>query len=372
MSSSGLIYAVIVGAWAAYLVPMWLRRQDELNEGRPTERFTTAIRLLSGRAALERRYARALAGRDDDHGVDTLGDFRTPAPGPGTADADAADSGTAARATAAVDQPADSDDPADTADAVEHAAHAEAASPLRGSAAGPRRAVPGHPAGTPGRAALLARRRRVVSVLFLLFTIGALAAAFGGLALLWAPLVPGLLLSLYIGYLRRQERRRYLVQLDHRRAAEAARRLHAEGRARRAEAARAAERDDPAAAPATPLPPVVEPTSRSRAMVEETDHAEWVDSVRGAAPDRDSWEPVAVPLPTYVTAPVAPRNTGPLDLDAPDTWSSARTTPAQPGRTQPGRTQPGRTQPGRTPLYDQYADPSAAPYTEDRPRAANE
>ena len=50
MSSSGLIYAVIVGAWAAYLVPMWLRRQDELNEARPTERFSTAIRLLSGRA----------------------------------------------------------------------------------------------------------------------------------------------------------------------------------------------------------------------------------------------------------------------------------------------------------------------------------
>src|SRR5581483_2585063 len=63
VSSSGLIYAVIVGAWAAYLVPMWLRRQDELNEIRPTERFSTAIRLLSGRAAMERRIARALGGR---------------------------------------------------------------------------------------------------------------------------------------------------------------------------------------------------------------------------------------------------------------------------------------------------------------------
>ena len=61
MSSSGLIYAVIVGAWAAYLVPMWLRRQDELNEARPTERFSTAIRLLSGRAGMERRYAKGAA-----------------------------------------------------------------------------------------------------------------------------------------------------------------------------------------------------------------------------------------------------------------------------------------------------------------------
>src|SRR5690606_38633677 len=52
VSSSGLIYAVIVGAWAAHLVRMWLRRQDGLNEARPTERFSTAIRLLSGRAGM--------------------------------------------------------------------------------------------------------------------------------------------------------------------------------------------------------------------------------------------------------------------------------------------------------------------------------
>src|SRR5690606_34607364 len=57
-SSSGLIYAGIVGAWAAYLVPMWRRRQDGLSEARPTERFSTAIRLLSGRAGMERRYAK--------------------------------------------------------------------------------------------------------------------------------------------------------------------------------------------------------------------------------------------------------------------------------------------------------------------------
>ncbi|MFE2435785.1 hypothetical protein ACFXA8_13965, partial [Streptomyces sp. NPDC059409] len=69
MSSSGLIYAVIVGAWAAYLVPMWLRRQDELNEARPTERFSTAIRLLSGRAGMERRYAKDLRSRGGAGGV---------------------------------------------------------------------------------------------------------------------------------------------------------------------------------------------------------------------------------------------------------------------------------------------------------------
>lgn len=72
VSSSGLIYAVIVGAWAAYLVPMWLRRQDELNEARPTERFSTAIRLLSGRAAMERRYAKELRERDAEEAEPTV------------------------------------------------------------------------------------------------------------------------------------------------------------------------------------------------------------------------------------------------------------------------------------------------------------
>ncbi|PVE06908.1 hypothetical protein Y717_26120, partial [Streptomyces scopuliridis RB72] len=78
MSSSGLIYAVIVGAWAAYLVPMWLRRQDELNEARPTERFSTAIRLLSGRGAMERRYAKELQERTaEEAGPDGEPDSRT-------------------------------------------------------------------------------------------------------------------------------------------------------------------------------------------------------------------------------------------------------------------------------------------------------
>ncbi|MFS7874659.1 hypothetical protein ACEYXF_15210, partial [Streptomyces asiaticus] len=87
MSSSGLIYAVIVGAWAAYLVPMWLRRQDELNEARPTERFSTAIRLLSGRAGMERRYAKSRVDLErpgdpaDDPAERTAEDADAPATG---------------------------------------------------------------------------------------------------------------------------------------------------------------------------------------------------------------------------------------------------------------------------------------------------
>ncbi|NEC11655.1 hypothetical protein G3I34_04890, partial [Streptomyces sp. SID8014] len=93
MSSSGLIYAVIVGAWAAYLVPMWLRRQDELNEARPTERFSTAIRLLSGRAGMERRYAKGAAqaraaGTGEPSGEGDPADGATRAPDAGTGSVD--------------------------------------------------------------------------------------------------------------------------------------------------------------------------------------------------------------------------------------------------------------------------------------------
>ncbi|TLS40390.1 hypothetical protein FE633_41675, partial [Streptomyces montanus] len=143
-----------------------------------------------------------------------------------------------------------------------------------------------------------------------------------------------------------------------------------------------------------------------RALVEQTDHAEWVDQQRerrrGPA-GGDSWDPVPVPLPTYVTAPVAPRATSDVDLGGPDAWSSARSSAAEPSadrsttrsaqaadagegsagtEDEPG--EPGSDdapdsaadarraasarrarERGRTPLFDQYEDG-------DRPRAANE
>lgn len=87
----------------------------------------------------------------------------------------------------------------------------------------------------------------------------------------------------------------------------------------------------------------------------------------------DSWEPVPVPLPTYVTAPVAPRAPGSIDLGAPDTWSSARSSSvAEPASDEPpapprdrGAAARRSRERGRTPLFDQYEE-------EDRPRAANE
>ncbi len=233
-------------------------------------------------------------------------------------------------------------------------------------------------------------------MLFLAFTLGAIVAAVGGLAFLWAPGVPAVMLSVYIAYLRSQERRRFTYQMDRRRAEDAARRLRERHRqpGRRASADEVA--DEPEEGPGSATDPGLSALAADRrALVEQTDHAEWVDQQRERQrrPGQgDSWEPVPVPLPTYVTAPVAPRATSDVDLGAPDTWSSARSSAVTPDRegeadaADPGepdsRSQErgdggGRSdarraasarrarERGRTPLFDQYEDG-------DRPRAANE
>ncbi|MEU5594556.1 gephyrin-like molybdotransferase receptor GlpR [Streptomyces sp. NPDC020298] len=412
MSSSGLIYAVIVGAWAAYLVPMWLRRQDELNEARPTERFSTAIRLLSGRAGMERRYARDLRSRSAEEGEQA-----TDAPGVATDSVDVrAFAVPPSRRQARVEaEPEATERPeparAKTVAPARKSPPASVSIPAPASAPGPASAskrVPAArraPAGESSAAArarrtkVLARRRRTTVLLFLAFTLGAIVAAVGGLAFLWAPAVPAVMLSAYIVYLRTQERRRFAYHMDRRRAEVAAQRLREQPR-RRAPLAGDTGVPEPDDGPESETDPGTSALAADRrALVEQTDHAEWVDQQRERRrrPGHgDSWDPVPVPLPTYVTAPVAPRATSDVDLGAPDTWSSARSGPVTPeheaqaaaerepepgapesaadddrpaddGRTDARRAASARRarERGRTPLFDQYEEG-------DRPRAANE
>jgi len=437
VSSSGLIYAVIVGAWAAYLVPMWLRRQDELNEARPTERFSTAIRLLSGRAGMERRYAKDLRARSTDegeHGADDPDavtdsvDVRAFAMPP-----------TRPQAQATVPPPA-MGRPADPArestreagqagreagretarEAGREAAHGDPArvnanaktnapAPEHGGAptrkqppvsAARRTAAAEAAAARARRTKVLARRRRTTVMLFAAFTLGTIVAAVGGLAFLWAPGVPAVMLSAYIAYLRSQERRRFAYQMDRRRAEAAAQHLRERARQprRRASVGTGVDADEPDEGPAPQTDPGLSALAADRrALVEQTDHAEWVDQQRERQrrPGHgDSWDPVPVPLPTYVTAPVAPRATADVDLGAPDAWSSARSSAVTPeheatpvaqdegaedegadaddrptadGRTDARRAASARRarERGRTPLFDQYEEG-------ERPRAANE
>ncbi|MFD3923209.1 gephyrin-like molybdotransferase receptor GlpR [Streptomyces sp. NPDC058595] len=365
MSSSGLIYAVIVGAWAAYLVPMWLRRQDELNEARPTERFSTAIRLLSGRAGMERRYAKELQDRTtEEAGPDDEPDVAAEP----TSSVDVRSfSAPAARTEARLEIPAPSSKRPAPAPPV---APERRARPSGDAAERARRAQ---------RSQVLARRRRTTVVLFLAFTIGAVVAGVQGLAFLWAPGVPAVLLSVYIVHLRAQERRRFVFTMDRRRAEIAAQRLRENRPRRQHQASAPAEPDEePEPRPAPEPAPSVSPQEAGRrALVEQTDHAEWVDQQRERGPARgDSWEPVPVPLPTYVTAPVAPRATSGVNVSDPETWSAARSSTAEPAPAEPATPEPPaprHTPPlqrrtrdrGRTPLFDQYDDG-------DRPRAANE
>ncbi|MER0247029.1 hypothetical protein AAHZ94_34740, partial [Streptomyces sp. HSW2009] len=110
----------------------------------------------------------------------------------------------------------------------------------RAGGAGP---VPGGLLERSRRAKVLARRRRTTVVLFLTFTAGAIVAAVGGVAFLWAPVGPAALLSAYIVYLRVQERRRFAFTMDQRHAELAAQRL------------REQRRRPPAGPPPPPRPP---------------------------------------------------------------------------------------------------------------------
>ncbi|MFE1288586.1 gephyrin-like molybdotransferase receptor GlpR [Streptomyces sp. NPDC058751] len=423
MSSSGLIYAVIVGAWAAYLVPMWLRRQDELNEARPTERFSTAIRLLSGRAGMERRYAKDLRARsaeeeepsaDPDDVTDSV-DVRAFAVSPTrpkatdrhrphvqervqVPDPDRPEQEPDVHAAG---QDGGAYDTSGTARSVPHQAGVPAPRPPARSTPqqavpsmpGARRAVSAEAAARARRTKVLARRRRTTVLLFLAFTFGAVVAAVGGLAFLWAPGVPAVMLSSYIVHLRTQERRRFTYTMDRRRAEDAAQRLRERQPRRRTFADPVADEPEESSAPDTD-PGLLALAADRRALVEQTDHAEWVDQQRErqcAPAQGDSWDPVPVPLPTYVTAPVAPRATASVDLGAPDAWSSARSSVAEPSapeaepagedlsegsggaeaeddsRSDARRAASARRarERGRTPLFDQYEDG-------ERPRAANE
>ncbi|RDD89843.1 gephyrin-like molybdotransferase receptor GlpR [Streptomyces parvulus] len=417
MSSSGLIYAVIVGAWAAYLVPMWLRRQDELNEARPTERFSTAIRLLSGRAGMERRYAKDQRSRPADEAepdtdapdavtdsvdVRAFAVSRTrqhprPTP-PQPAEERPEKARPEPAAPAQGPRPGTSPEPGRTAGSGAAAARARVPQARRAPASPAVSAA----AARARRTKVLARRRRTTVMLFLAFTLGSVVAAVGGLAFLWAPGVPALLLSAYIAYLRAQERRRFAFQMDRREAEAAAQRLRDRGPRprRRAPADPVGGVGDPDAEEPDEGPEAESDTGLSalaagrRALVEQTDHAEWVDQQRDprGRPRGDSWDPVPVPLPTYVTAPVAPRATPDVDLGAPDAWSSARSSavppeqedaapapapdrpaepaddrPEAPARSDARRAASARRarERGRTPLFDQYEEGG-------RPRAANE
>jgi hypothetical protein len=192
MSSSGLIYAVIVGAWAVYLVPTWLRREEELNAARQTARFAGAIKVLAHREALERRI---FARLDGTTGLPVDDDAVTEAP-----------------------EPATPTPPAPTRDRATLESERRREAGLR-------------------RGKLLMRRRRTVGMLMLAALGGAIATAVLGVAYVGLTGVPGLLFVGYSVHIRHDERRRL---------GERERRSRERLRAERARQRRQAEQAEPA------------------------------------------------------------------------------------------------------------------------------
>jgi len=288
---SGLILFVIVGAWLAVLVPMFLRSHDAAAAHRTADRFGGAMRVLSHRTDAEQGGPRRVAGSV------LLSEFE---PSPGRVEVARAWLGrlrewagdVAARlrhmSSGALTRLV----------AVRHAPAARAAtpasSPSRASSAGPTRsASPASPAGP------AVRRRRTLLVLLVL----ALAALAGGV--LGPPLLLGahaacdLLVAAFVVHLRRQAVRR----------AQARRRPARPVVAQRPAPLRVAGVPD--RMPARPAP-LAEPVVRPEVAVRDDDPAQ-----------SRTWEPVPVPAPMYVgksTAPSPPRRV--VDLTRPGQWSA--------------------------------------------------
>lgn len=274
MSSSGLIYAGIVGAWAVYLVPVWLRREEQLNEAREKARYAAAIRTLGRSQRFEKKVLAeetlAATGTDGAQGSRT-GDGRL-----GRGGRDPRDRRPAPRKAAVLPTPA----AVESVKSVESVKQKPALKPKPSAAALPRKGVTAHlsahhqPTATPSpaataarrRGALLMRRRRVIAALFTLATLGAAVSTFLGLEYIWAMLTPATLFSGYVVYIRRDERQRARERFRRREAA-----LVAE---RRRERQRQAEQRT-AASTAAPAPTSTAPATPGDAVVHEPEATMW-------------------------------------------------------------------------------------------------
>lgn len=241
---SSLILLVIVAAWLMVLVPVLLRRHDAGAERRSTDRFASAMRVLSRR------------GTQDVQGREVLRPARTA----GSATASVTVNGTTRldpevlRARLGRTRPV----------VTEH---------IPSTSDGPADRPAERPVSTGRRTAVA--RRRAMSVLAAAALILAVAAVVVA-PVLWVPqLCVGLLLVGYVVHVRRQAgvtraRRRRAVEHERRRA-----------EWDRQEASRLARYAQASA------------TARSREVTLEK-------------AEDGSWHPVPVPVPTYVTAAVAP------------------------------------------------------------------
>ena len=292
-----MIYAVIVVMWAAFLVPMWLRRHDEFAEAKSVDKFASKMRVLARRTGEAEADARASAaparpasvrsgtisstvrivGRE--HPASAQEDLRPTAIPPSLRPTAPATKRRRAIRDAWAD---DADDAALAALAAPDLARDLARD--RGFGRAP--------------ASLTARRRRVLAVLAGATLLLAILAVVGVVSWLITALGAGVTIA-YVLHLRVQAKR----------TREIARRRTRAARPGLASAASPAKARN------------VRTGVRTRDRATELDR---LDLLEGDGEDDDGWQPVSVPVPTYVTAPRAGRAIRRIDLHGDDAWTSGR------------------------------------------------
>jgi hypothetical protein len=305
---SGMIYAVIVIMWAAFLVPMWLRRHDNAAESKSVDRFARKMRILARRTGSVTPNAGGPADRTPVEVAEASSATTAPATArPGVVSSTVRILEPVPRTRLTWEEPPSLvPEPASTA--VDHAAMPsareragvrerwvdEADDEALAALAAPDLARDlARDRGLGHRPATLAMRRR--RVVLLLFGTTAVSAVLGVTSIVtwWVAAATGLLALAYLVHLRIQAKRS-------------------------AEIARRRTRARPGAAR-----PEVEPSRTvrvARPLPRRAPEPRSGDLLRAAS----DWEPVATPVPTYVTAPRATRVVRRVDLASGSAWTSGR------------------------------------------------
>ncbi|AYY14866.1 hypothetical protein EF847_21430 [Actinobacteria bacterium YIM 96077] len=259
MGYSGLIYAAIVAAWLAVLVPRWVRRNEEVERARETD-VANGVRVLNQPSKSRHAPHRPRADATGESGVTG----------------------------------SDEEGHNDQMPAPANARRGRSKRPLTRDELALRRLSDSF-----NRAAM--RRRRML-FLVMLTTVVVVAGTYAGQLPGWAP---ALSIGALVGFLALARR----AAVEQQRRLAVLRRRIARQRARDAASEQASE--------------------GSAADEETGKRIAVLDPPEPQAPAEDTWEPVKVPLPTYMTKPKAPRATRTIDLSQPGSWTSGRLEPGK-------------------------------------------
>lgn len=285
MGANGLIVAFVVAVWAAYFVPLVLRRYDEASSSESLESLSPLSRVVSRR--------REAAQPEEADPVDEI-----------------------------VDEPVVQ---AETREVPRSSV--PSAAPTSASSAPTRRA-----------AIVAARRRRrtLLTLLTSLVLVGGLAA-FSVVSPVWVGL-PALLVVAWLVACRVQVRAERGISRPRRERASLASRLPSLKRAAQSAASDVASRSSRRAAPERSVDEEhtivvsgqfedVEPDRKHVMQRTELPADALEEKLQIAVPSVSTsgtplWDPLPVTLPTYVTKPRVGRTVRTIDFDAPGTWTS--------------------------------------------------